>query len=154
MPCCFKLRTIGIAINLAALLLGLCLFGCSKEPIKQETVAHAQKLADGTYEIRLGYTEKTWGGPCNISFHSSTYHGANWLYVKSMEGELNATNVVVTTDKGMRDYPYAIKDLRGTISFAKDTMTIHLDRPSYPDGVHMEGFIAYLLNGTYQILIN
>ncbi len=145
------MKTYGFAKTLAVLLTCLCLFGCSKKPIKPDTAAHAQKLADGTYEIQLGYTEKTWGGPCNISFHSSISRGANWLYVKSMDGELSATQVVVTSDRGMRDYPWAKTDLRGTVSFAKDSITVQFQQPSYPDGVRTEGYTAYFLNGTYQI---
>ena len=134
-----------------ALILGLCLFGCGGEPIKHETVAHAHQLADGTYEIQLGYTEKTWGGPCNISFHSSISHGANWLYAKSMKGELGAAEIVLTSERGKLDYPWATKDLRGTISFTNDTMMVQLQQPSYPDGEHMKGYAAYFLNGVYQI---
>jgi hypothetical protein len=136
---------------LASSLLGLCLFGCGREPIKPETVAQVHKLDDGSYEIELGYTEKTWGGPCNISFHSTLSHGANWLYVKSLDGELGTNEFVITSERANRDYPWAMKDAIGTISFAKDTVTVKLQRPSYADGVHMDGYMGYFLNGTYQM---
>ena len=69
-----------------------------------------------------------------------------------MEGELGTNQIVVTTERGKRDYPWAMQDLRGTISFSNSTITVQLQHPSYPDGVHMKGYMAYFLNGRYQIV--
>lgn len=126
--------------------------GCGgQEKPKVDPVAYAQKLGDGTYEVQLRYSVRTYGGPCNLSFTPTTSLDTNWLYLKSVEGVLNANQVIVTTENGKRDYPYATKDMRGTISFDKSQMTVQLEHPSYPDGVHMQGYMPYSLNGTYKM---
>jgi hypothetical protein len=139
--------------NTISLFVGSALIvGCAREPIKPGSVAYSQKLADGAYEIELPYTERTWGGPCNFTFTSTTGHASDWLYVRSTEGELNADQITATAYRGERGYPSAMQGLRGMVSFSKDQMTVQLEQPAYPDGVHMQGYVPYFLNGTYQII--
>ena len=131
--------------------------GCGKEPASVppviEPVAYQRRLDDGMYEIQLRYSVTTSGGPClNKSFFSSTTsHATNWLYVKSIAGTVNADQIVVTIEAGKRDYPYAIKNMRGAVSFDNGTMKDQMERPKYPDGVHMQGYAPYYLNGMYRI---
>ena len=112
----------------------LLIVGCGQEPASVppviEHVADAHKLADGSYEIHLRYSITTSGGPCLSSswFRRRTYHETNWLYVKSLEGVQSADQIIlksgVKDDVG--DFTYAIKDLRGTVSFTNDTMRVQL----------------------------
>ncbi len=135
-----------------------CLFisGCGQPtsvPPVIEGVAPSQKLTDGTYEIQLRYSVTSSGGPCLSKdfFKTWTSYSTNWLYVKSLDGVQGAEQIVVTIEQGKREWPYAITNMQGTVSFANDTMTVQLQGPNYKDGVHMDGYVAYGLNGTYQI---
>ena len=133
----------------------LLITGCgqpSSVPPAIEHDAYAKKLADGTYEVQLRYSVTTSGGPClNIhSFSSTTSYATNWLYLNSIEQTASADKVILTTDQSEKDL--AIKGMTGTISFDNGTMTVELQQPNYPDGVHMQGYAPYYLNGTYQVV--
>ena len=134
----------------------LLIAGCgepSSVPPVIESVAPAQKLSDGTYEIQLRYSVTSSGGPCLSKdfFKTWTSYSTNWLYVKSLDGVQSAEQIVVTLEQGKREWPYAIKNMQGTVSFTDGTMTVQLQGPNYKDGAHMDGYVAYGLNGTYQI---
>ena len=118
-----------------------------------ESVANAQKLADGTYEVQLRYSVTSSGGPCLSKdfFKTWTNYSTNWLYVKSLEGVQSADQIVATIEAGKREWPYAITNMQGTVSFTNAAMTVQLEGPNYKDGVRMDGYVAYGLNGTYQI---
>jgi hypothetical protein len=118
-----------------------------------ESVAPTQTLTDGTYEIQLRYSVTSSGGPCLSKdfFKTWTSYSTNWLYVKSLDGAQGAEQVVVTIEQGKREWPYAITNMQGTVSFTNGTMTVQLQGPNYRDGEHMDGYVAYGLNGTYQI---
>ena len=135
-----------------------CLFiaGCGQltsVPPVIESVAPVQKLTDGTYEIQLRYSVTSSGGPCLSKdfFKTWTSYSTNWLYVKSLDGVQSAEQVVVTIEQGKREWPYAITNMQGTVSFTNDSMTVQLQGPKFRDGVHMDGYVAYGLNGTFQI---
>ena len=121
-----------------------------------ETIAHAQKLGDGTYEVQLRYGVTSSGGPClnKDSFKTWTSHSTNWIYLKALDGEITADQLVVTTDVGKREWPYATTNMQGTVSFTNATMRVQLKQPRYPDGVHMEGYAPYYLNGTYEVVVD
>jgi hypothetical protein len=136
----------------------LLIAGCGQEPASVppviERVAHARALTDGTYEVRLCYSITSSGGPClnKDSFKRWTSYTTNWLYLKALEGALTADQVVVTSEAGRRDWPYATTNMRGTVSFTNAAMTVQLERPRYPDGEHLAGYAPYELNATYQMV--
>jgi hypothetical protein len=119
-----------------------------------EHVAYAQALTNGTYEIQLRYSITSSGGPCLSKdwFKTWTSYSTNWVYVKALDGALTADQIVVTSDAGKMEWPYAITNMQGTVSFTNATMTVQLEHPNYPDGVHMQGYAPYYLNGTYQVV--
>jgi hypothetical protein len=133
------------------------MIGCGQEPASVppviESVANAQKLADGTYEVQLRYSVTSSGGPClnKDLFKTWTSYSTNWLYVKSLEGVQSADQIVVTDKAGKREWPYAITNMQGTVSFTNATLRVRLEGPNYRDGVHMDGYVAYFLNGTYRL---
>ncbi len=143
--------------KLSTLILMFCsllIAGCDKSvPPVIEPVANAQKLTDGTYEVQLRYSVTSSGGPCLSKdfFKTWTSYSTNWLYVKSLEGVQSADQLVVTIEAGKKEWPYTITNMQGTVSFANGTMSVQLEGPNYKDGVHMDGYVAYGLNGTYQI---
>ena len=148
------MKRLSILLPLACCLL---VVGCDQKPASVppviESVANAQKLADGAYEVQLRYSVTSSGGPCLSKdfFKTWTSYSTNWLYVRSLEGVQSADQIVVTIEAGKREWPYAITNMQGTVSFANGTMTVQLKGPNYKDGVHMDGYVAYGLNGTYQI---
>ena len=139
----------------------LLVAGCGQEPASArravERVAHAQALADGTYEVQLRYSITSSGGPClsKDSFKRWTNYTTNWLYLKALEGALSADQVVVTSEAGKRVSPgHATTNMRGTVSFTNAVMTVQLERPRYPDGEHLAGYAPYELNATYQMVVD
>ena len=140
--------------TLVLIVCGLLIVGCDKSvPPVIEHVANAKKLADGTYEIQLRYSVTSSGGPClsKDSFKTWTSYSTNWIYLKTLDGAMTADQIVVTTDAGKREWPYATTNMQGTVSFTNGEMRVQLEQPRYPDGVHMQGYASYYLNGTYQI---
>jgi hypothetical protein len=138
-----------------------CLFitGCGKPasvPPVIEPNAYAKQLADGTYEVQLRHSVTSSGGPClgKDFFKTWTSYSTNWIYLKALEGKMTADQIVVTTDAGKKEWPYATTNMQGTVSFVDDTMTVQLEAPSYPDGVHMQGYVQFYLNGIYQVVTN
>jgi hypothetical protein len=136
----------------------LALAGCGQEPASVppviESVAHAQKLADGTYEVQLRYSVTSSGGPClsKDMFKTWTSYSTNWLYVKSLDGVQSADQIVVTTDAGKKEWPYAKTNLQGTVSFTDAVLTVQLQGPGYHYKRNVEsGIVSYQLNGTYHI---
>ena len=134
----------------------LALVGCGQGPASVppviQTVAHVQKLHDGTYEVQLRYSVTSSGGPCLSKdwFKSWTNYSTNWIYLKTLDGTPTADQIVVTIEAGKKESPYAIKNLQGSVSFTNGTMRVQLEQPWYPDGVYMQGLQPYFLNGTYQ----
>jgi hypothetical protein len=45
-----------------------------------------------------------------------------------------------------------IEHLRGAVVFTNGMMTVRLEQPDYPDGVHIKGYIPFYLNGAYQVV--
>ncbi len=134
------------------------LVGCGNEPSSVppviESVAHAQKLADGTYEVQLRYSITSSGGPCFSKdwFKKWTNYSTNWVYLKALDEAVTADQIVVTTDAGKREWPYAMTNMQGTVSFTNATMTVRLQMPGFDYKKNVEqGFVPYFLNGTYQI---
>jgi hypothetical protein len=119
-----------------------------------DSTAYAQRSSNGTYEIQLQYSITSSGGPCfnKDSFKTWTSHTTNWFYVKELVGIVTADRLTVTTDAGKRDWPYAMTNLHGTVSFTNGTMMVRLEQPDVDaKGNEMSTFVPYYLNGTYQI---
>lgn len=141
-------------ITFFLLLCAALISGCGSVSPKIDHVASAKKLTDGTYRVDLRYTKTISGGPCFNSsfFKSTTYHEYDSLYVKSLEGRVSADEITVKVG-GQEVGSWNIEHLRGSVVFANDMMTVQLEQPKYPDGVHIQGYAPYYLNGTYQIVV-
>jgi hypothetical protein len=128
--------------------------GCRGVSPKIDPVASAKKLADGTYRVDLRYTKTISGGPCfnSLFFKSTIYHEYDSLYLKSLEGRVSAGEITVKVG-GREVASWNIEHLRGAVVFTNDMMTVQLEQPNYPDGVHIQGYAPYYLNGTYQIVV-
>lgn len=127
--------------------------GCGSVSPKIDHVASAKQFADGTYRIDLRYTKTISGGPCFNSsfFKSTTYHYYDSLYVKSLKGKVSADQITVKAG-GQEGASWNIEHLRGAVVFTNGMMTVRLEQPDYPDGVHIKGYIPYYLNGAYQVV--
>jgi len=116
-----------------------------------EPTARVLRLAEGRYEIELRYSGWALGGPCKVPLLPWKYHSSNWLYVSSLEGAWSPPNVIVTRERRRLAAPWSFQDMRGTVSISKGVLTVNLEYPGYPDGVHPNGYVAYKLNGAYRI---
>src|ERR1022692_658857 len=140
-------------LYILSLLVGAALIsGCGSVSPKIDHLANAKKLADGTYRVDLRYTETISGGPCFNSsfFKSTTYHDYDSLYLKSLEGTVSASQITVRVG-GEEVGSWNIEDLRGVVTFTNGTMSVQLEQPHVLRSGAVRGFVAYRLNGTYQI---
>lgn len=140
------------ATSLLALICG-CGAPHSVPPVIDST-ALAQRTSDVMYEVQLRYSITSSGGPClnKDSFKTWTSHTTNWLYVKELTGTITADRLTVTSDAGKRDWPYAMTNLHGTVSFTNGTMIVRLEQPDVDSkGNEMSTYVPYYLNGSYQI---
>lgn len=142
---------------LAATSLVTFTWGCggsrSVAPVIDST-AYAQRSSDGNYEIQLRYSITSSGGPCFSKdwFKTWTSHTTNWLYVKQPVGTVTADRLTVTRDPGKRDWPYAMTNLHGAVSFTNGTMIVRLEQPDVDSkGNATSTYVPYYLNGTYQV---
>lgn len=78
------------------------------------------------------------------------YHTSQ-LYLKSLEGVQDASQITVITYAG-EGLSGVNTNMHGTVSFTNATMKVQLEQPNYPDGVHLQGYVPYDLNGTYQVV--
>jgi hypothetical protein len=126
--------------------------GCGSVSPKIDHVAIAKRLADGTYQVDLRYTETSSGGPCFNSsfFKSTTSHSHDSLYLKSLEGTMSADQITVRVG-GQGVESWKIEDLRGVVVFTNNTMSVQLEQPNVLRSGAVRGFAPYRLNGTYQV---
>jgi hypothetical protein len=72
--------------------------------------------------------------------------------VKEPVGTITADRLTVTRDAGKKDWPYAMTNLQGTVSFTNGTMVVRLEQPDVDSKGHaMRTYVPYYLNGTYKI---
>jgi hypothetical protein len=119
-----------------------------------DPIAKTEKLPDGTYEVQLRYSVTSSGGPCLSKdwFKTWTSYSTNWLYLKSLEGVQEADQMVVTIEAGKKEWPYAMTNLQGTVSFTNEMMAVHLQQPDVDrNGNATQHYVPYYLNGTFQI---
>ena len=151
-----KVRMQALPLLTAISLVGFtCGCGASRSvPPVIDSTAYAQRSSDGTYEVQLRYSITSSGGPCLSKdwFKTWTSHTTNWLYVKEPVGTIAADRLTVTIDAGKKDWPYAMTNLHGTVSFTNGTMIVRLEQPDVDSkGNAMSAYVPYYLNGTYQI---
>ena len=132
--------------------------GCGGDPASVrpaiQSVAYAEKLADGTYEVQLGYSTTTSGGPCLSKdwFKVRTVFSTNWIYLKRLDGVMTADKMVVTDEAGKREWPYAHTNMQGIVSITNATMMVRLEQPDVDShGNEKSTYVPYFLNGSYEI---
>jgi hypothetical protein len=127
----------------------VALVGCqsASEPSR---VAHYTRNDSGQYEIRLDYTHwSNGGGPCNtLQLLPGKVDATDWIYTRSIDGEVPADQLILTGAQGMTRDPTPVS---GSVTFAQNKMRVALQylplknpSPSDPHG-------AYELNGEYDL---
>ncbi len=124
------------------------LAGCSER--RSSSVAHAARESSGGYEIRLDATEWSLGGPCNITTPHKIAE-SHWIYTDTIQGTVAATNLVLTYERGKTEYPWPQSALRGSVTFSDGWLHVALERPVYVDGVSVDHYDRYPLNGDYKL---
>ena len=117
-----------------------------------EKRAIVSKIADGRFEIALNYSAWSFGGPCTFSVIPKYYRASEWLYVNSLSGELPANNIILTYERGKTEDPWPQSALHGAISIDKNVLKVNLQTPNYKDGVNIDHYDSYVLNGTYDLI--
>ena len=136
-------KTLPIILVMAALLAG-----CSEH--RSSSVARATRQASGKYEIRLDTIEWSLGGPDNLT-KPHKIAGSHWIYADTTQGVVTATNLILTYEQGKTEYPWSQSALRGSVTFSEGQLHVALERPVYVDGISVDHYEQYPLNGDYRL---
>jgi hypothetical protein len=125
------------------------LSGCGGH--RSSPVAQISQTSSGHFEVRLNSVEWVAGGPCNFPQWPHREFGTCWIYTDS-------TNGVVAPDRvslayGSSDGFRASQEgpLHGSVQFRDGQMIVDLQYPYFTDGVHLDHYEKFRLNGTYKI---
>jgi hypothetical protein len=123
--------------------------GCAEH--RGSAVAHLSQTSPGRYEVRLTSVEWVAGGPCNFPQWPHREFGTCWIYTDSTNGKVAADRVSLaygSSDgfRGSQEGP-----LHGSVEFVDSKMRVDLQLPWFADGVHVDHYQKFALNGTYTI---
>jgi hypothetical protein len=124
------------------------LTGCAER--RSSSVAYVSRQPSGKYEIRLDATQWSLGGPCNLTAPHKIPE-SHWIYTDTVQGIVPATNLVLTYERGKTEFPWPQSDLRGSITFSDGQLHIGFERPVCVDGVSVDHYERYPLNGSYKV---
>ena len=118
-----KTRFLSLLISCAVLA------GCSAYERDEEN-AYATELPDGSFEVEVRFRGRTYSS-CNFSLFPSPYEGANWLYLKAITGTVEASDVIVTSEKAKLSGYSADRFKKGGVTFSGDIMNVTLELGQY-----------------------
>jgi hypothetical protein len=129
----------------------LLLAGC--DHFKRSPVAQVSSEAKHGFVIRLDYSYRSFGGPCNFPTKPQTVSESDWVFVQATNGVVSADHLTLWIGKSPDDgYGWAVKDLLGSASFSNGTMHINFQMPDYGDDDSIRGHTPYRLNGDYKLI--
>jgi hypothetical protein len=136
---------------LMPLLLGSCTSAKNAKEVI-DPVTYPTRISSNSFEFEVRYSFMGNAGPSSLPFSSKKYFGAYWIYVPKSEGRWSAEDVVITSSKGFLSRPWRLPGLRGFVEITRERMTINVQQPKLlADGVHVEGYEPFFLNGSYLV---
>jgi hypothetical protein len=92
------------------------------------------------------------GGPCNFPEFPHAIDESHWLYTSTLDGEVSASNLILTYARWKTEYPWPQQALRGSVVFRDGKMRVALQCPRYDKaGESIDHYAPYELNGTYTL---
>ena len=128
------------------------LVGCETSP-KPKPIAHLTHDSQGRYEIQLDASYRTCGHVAGTfpSLISRTCDMTDWIYTSTIEGELPASQIILTHERGKTGYPWPQTALHGAVTFSPGHMHVALECPYYKRDSTIYRYVQYELNGDYQL---
>jgi hypothetical protein len=132
------------------LVLLVMLAGCSN--FKRSAVARISPDIKHGFVIRLDYSYRSFGGPCNFPTKPQIISDSDWIFTETTNGTVSADHLTLWIGKSPNDeYGWAVKALVGSMTFSNGIMRIALQLPVYRDDDSIRGHTSYRLNGVYKL---
>ena len=104
------------------------------------------------FVIRLDYSYRSFGGPCNFPQSPQTIREADWIFTDTTNGVVSAGRLTLWHGKSATDeYGWAQQALRGSITFTNGSMHIAFQVPDYRDDDSIRRHDPYRMNGDYKL---
>jgi hypothetical protein len=75
----------------------------------------------------------------------------DWIYTRTIEGEISASQIILTHERGKTENPWRQQALRGTVTFSPEHMHVALECPNYKQDGTIYRYVPYDLNGDYKL---
>ena len=121
----------------------------------KETMSSELKMRKGEkykYEIELSVDNEGCGNIHQLDASKYKFKSSSWLYSNYNNGIVNAKDLVLTSERNETDSTYTQSNLRGFVSFKKDSILIRLIVPHYIDQDTIpDEWNNYKYNGNYKL---
>jgi hypothetical protein len=94
---------------------------------------------------------RTLSGPSDSPTLLEEIRATNWLYTAKVDGEIQATQLILTDFQGRTEFPYAQSALKGSATFSGTQMRLTLEVTAYVDGKSIDHYDPSRLNGVYRL---
>ena len=133
--------------------LGLLLVGCETSP-RPKPVAQIARDSQGRYEIQLDASYRTCDHAAGTfpSLIPRTCDMTDWIYTGTIDGEVPASQIILTHERGKTESPWPKKSLRGSVTFSPGRMHVALECPYHKQDGTIQRYVAYELNGDYGLV--
>ena len=138
-----------IAMALILLLNGCGLLFSAYEEKPYEEVMVFPSDAYGSYALQIAFHVTRRGGNVHDfnDLSKTEENRADWLYLNSLEGRVNADAIVYKLFRG----DTLLRPLRGSVEFSNGSIMINLQTPIYKDGKLTNHWAPYKFNGIYRL---
>jgi hypothetical protein len=129
----------------------LLLAGCS-DNFKRSPDAHLSPDPKHGYAVRLDYSYRSFGGPCNFPQKPQTISESDWILADTTNGTVSADHLTLWHGKSPNDqFGWAQQALRGSMIFSNGWVHINFQVPDYRDDDSIRKHDQYRLNGDYRL---
>src|ERR1700677_3795468 len=115
--------------KILALFCVLLLAGCS-DNFKHGTFAQISSDTQHGYIIRMDYSYRSFGGPCNFLQKPQTICESDWIFTNATNGVVSADHLTLWHGKSPEDnYGWGQKAMLGSLTFSNGCMRVAFQVP-------------------------
>ncbi len=143
------MRIVNQHISTLAILLAIILNGCySTETVDSKVIVRTSD--DFNFEIEIPIHYEGRGNIHTFDLSKYEFDSQHWIYVNEITGELIASEITLTYERGKTSFPWKQSNLKGVIGFSNDSIKINLQTPIYVgDSDIPDRWENYRFNGIY-----